>query len=288
MAFYDALLPRRMKKDLTIIPVVRLQGTIMTGGSQFRPALNLASVAGSLDKAFSMKRSPAVAIIVNSPGGSPVQSRLIFKRIRDLAEEKQKRVHIFVEDVAASGGYMIALAGDEIIADPSSIVGSIGVVSASFGFPELLKKIGVERRVYTAGQSKVSLDPFQPEKETDVEHLKSLQRDVHATFIDLVKARRQGKLAADDDTLFNGLFWSGVKGRELGLVDELGDMHGFLKARYGEKMRTRLIAPRRGLFGGRIPASIGSDDFAQTIAASATQGVADALENKAIWGRYGL
>jgi signal peptide peptidase SppA len=291
MAFYDALLPQRMKKDVTVIPVVRLQGAIMTGGNAFRPQLNLASTAAQLHKAFSMKRAPAVAISINSPGGSPVQSRLIYRRIRDLAEEKQKTVHVFVEDVAASGGYMIAIAGDEIIADPSSIVGSIGVVSASFGFPEMLRKIGVERRVYTAGKNKVSLDPFQPEKEQDVEHLKALQLDVHQTFIDMVKARRAGKLA-DNDDIFTGLFWSGVKGLELGLVDGLGDMRSHLRARYGEKTRLRLIAAPRGLFGRRVPGSTASlgvgEGIAASIAASATQGLADALEERAVWARFGL
>lgn len=287
MAFYDALLPGRMKKGVTPIPVVRLHGTIMTGGNQFRPALNLAGVAGQLHKAFSNKRAPAVAISVNSPGGSPVQSRLIFKRIRDLAEEKNKKVHVFVEDVAASGGYMIALAGDDIIADPSSIVGSIGVVSASFGFPELLKKVGVERRVYTAGKNKVSLDPFQPEKDSDIEHLKALQLDVHETFIAMVKERRGTRLA-DDDDLFTGLFWSGVKGRDLGLVDELGDMRTFLKARYGDKMRMQLITQPRGLLGRRIPGSTAGTGFGQMIAASAAQGIVDAAEDRALWARYGL
>src|SRR5690606_20820269 len=165
-------LPASMRKSVTTIPVIRLQGPIMPGSSQFRPNLSLASTAGLIEKAFAMKEAPAVAISINSPGGSPVQSRLIYKRIRDLAREKEKRVIVFVEDVAASGGYMIALAGDEIVADPSSIVGSIGVVSASFGFQDLLKKIGVERRVHTAGQNKSILDPFQPEKEEDVARLK--------------------------------------------------------------------------------------------------------------------
>jgi len=156
------LVPKRFRNDGLVIPVVRLHGAIMSGGSRFKPQLNLASVAPALEKAFSMKDSPAVALSINSPGGSPVQSRMIFDRIRALAEEKNKRVLVFVEDVAASGGYMIALAGDEIFADATSIVGSIGVVSGGFGFPELLKKIGVERRVYTSGENKVILDPFQP------------------------------------------------------------------------------------------------------------------------------
>lgn len=209
--FLRRLLPKRFRKEGVTIPVVRLHGAIMAGGGQFRPALNLATAAPLLEKAFANKDAPAVAISVNSPGGSPVQSRLIYQRIRDLAQEKKKRVLIFVEDVAASGGYMIALAGDEIIADPTSIVGSIGVVSGGFGFPELLKKIGVERRVYTAGENKVMLDPFQPEKENDIAFLKNLQLDIHDTFIQMVKARR-GQLLADDPDIFSGLFWTGRRG----------------------------------------------------------------------------
>src|SRR5690606_27753534 len=171
--------------------------------------------------AFSIP-APAVAISINSPGGSPVQSRLIYKRIRDLAEEKQRKVLVYVEDVAASGGYMIACAGDEIIIDPSSIVGSIGVVSAGFGFQEMIRKIGVERRVHPSGRNKAILDPFQPEKEDDIAHLKELQQHIHTVFIDLVKSRRGARLA-DNDDLFTGLFWVGEKARELGLADSLGD-----------------------------------------------------------------
>ena len=164
-----------------------------------RPGLSLATTAQPLEKAFSYKKAPAVALIVNSPGGSPVQSRLIFQRIRDLAAENKKDVLVFVEDVAASGGYMISLAGDEIIADPTSIVGSIGVVAAGFGFPELLKKMGVERRVYTAGDKKVILDPFREENADDIDYLKSLQQDIHEVFIDMVKARRGDVLSDDKD-----------------------------------------------------------------------------------------
>ena len=183
------LVPRRFRNAAIEIPVVRLHGAIMSGGSALRPSLSLASTAAVLEKAFSNKHAPAVAISLNSPGGSPVQSRLIYRRIRDLASEHQKKVFIFVEDVAASGGYMIALAGDEIIADPSSIVGSIGVVSAGFGFQEMIRKIGVERRVHTSGRNKAILDPFQPEKEDDIAHLKELQQHIHTVFIDLVKSR---------------------------------------------------------------------------------------------------
>ncbi|WHA40683.1 S49 family peptidase [Agrobacterium larrymoorei] len=282
--FLKRLVPKRFRKQELIVPVVRMQGAIMAGGSQFRPALNLASYAPLLDKAFGMKEAPVVAISLNSPGGSPVQSRMIYNRIRQLAEEKNKKVLIFVEDVAASGGYMIALAGDEIIADPTSIVGSIGVVSGGFGFPEMLRKIGVERRVYTAGENKAILDPFQPEKEGDIDYLKSLQLEIHNVFIDMVQLRRGTKLK-DDPTLFSGLFWTGMRGVDLGLVDGLGDMKDVLRRRYGEKVKLQLISGSRSLFGKKVP---GVDLSANAIAASAASGLAEVAEEKALWARYGL
>ncbi|MBD8553302.1 S49 family peptidase [Rhizobium sp. CFBP 8762] len=280
-------LPKRFRKEGVVIPVVRLHGTIMAGGSAFRPALNIATAAPVLERAFGVKDAPAVAISINSPGGSPVQSRLIFQRIRDLAVEKNKKVLIFVEDVAASGGYMIALAGDEIIADATSIVGSIGVVSGGFGFPELLRKIGVERRVYTAGENKVLLDPFQPEKEKDVEFLKALQADIHAIFIDMVKSRRGPKLS-DEDTIFSGLFWTGTRGLDLGLIDGLGDLRGELKKRYGTDVRLQLVSASRGLFGRKQPGVSVSSDAAGQFASAAVSAVADLAEEKALWGRFGL
>jgi signal peptide peptidase SppA len=218
-----------------------------------------------------------------------VQSRLIFRRIRDLAEEKNKRVLVFVEDVAASGGYMIAVAGDEIFADPSSIVGSIGVVSASFGFQDMIRKIGVERRVHTAGRNKAVLDPFQPEKKEDVERLKALQLEVHETFIDLVRERRAGKLV-DDPDLFTGLFWTAKKGVELGLVDQLGDMRSVLKSRYGEKTKLQLVTLPRGLFGRRLGSTASSfgGSAGAGMAAAATDGLINAIEDRALWSRYGL
>lgn len=273
-----------MRSNAITIPVIRLQGAIGAGGTQLRSSLSLENTAGLIEKAFSFKEAPAVAIIVNSPGGSPVQSRLIYKRIRDLAEEKDKRVFVFVEDVAASGGYMIAIAGDEIIADHSSIIGSIGVISASFGFQELIKKIGVERRVHTAGQNKSVFDPFKPEKKEDIERLKTLQLDIHDTFIAMVKARRGIKLA-DDPDIFTGLFWTGKKSVELGLVDGLGDMRSFLKQRYGEKTKLQLITPPRKLFGRKLGLFGGS---APEIAASMAQGLASTVEERALWNRFGL
>jgi serine protease SohB len=282
-AFLKPLIPKKFRKQKTIVPLVRLQGVIQAGGSQFRPALNLASVEDLLDKAFGNKRAPAVAISINSPGGSPVQSRAIFNRIRDLARQKEKKVLVFVEDVAASGGYLIALAGDEIIADPTSIVGSIGVISGGFGFPELLKKIGVERRVYTSGENKSVLDPFQPEKQSDIDHLKSLQQDVHRIFIDMVKERRGAKLS-DSPDLFTGLFWSGEKGLQLGLVDGVGDMMMELRRRYGDEVEIEKIAASRGFLGRFISTRKGGAE----IGAGFASGLAETAEERAWWGRYGL
>ena len=286
--FLKRLVPKRFQKKGTVIPVVRLHGPIMSGGSRFRPALNLSSIAGQLEKAFAMKDSPAVALSINSPGGSPVQSRMIYDRIRALAEEKNKRVLVFVEDVAASGGYMIALAGDEIFADPTSIVGSIGVVSGGFGFPEMLKKIGVERRVYTSGRNKAILDPFRPEREDEIDYLKSLQEEIHAIFIDMVKARRGEKLA-DDPDLFSGLFWTGGRGLALGLVDGLTDMRSELRRRYGEKTRLELVSAPKGLFGRKAPGVGGlSGDMAERVGSAGVAALASLAEEKALWGRFGL
>lgn len=279
--FFKRFIPRRFRSNAVEIPVVRLQGMIMEASSPLRQTLSLSSCANALEKAFSDKEAPAVAISINSPGGSPVQSRLIYRRIRDLAEEKHKRVLVFVEDVAASGGYMIACAGDEIFADPSSVVGSIGVVSASFGFPELLKKIGVERRVYTAGKNKVSLDPFQPEKKADIDHLKALQLEIHETFINLVKESRGSKLV-DDPNLFTGMFWTGKKGKELGLVDELSDLRSLIKQRYGHDAKMRLVSASRSLLGRKTPA------ISAGLVSSAVDGLIQSAEERALWQRYGL
>ena len=279
--FFKRFIPRRFRSNAVEIPVVRLQGMIMEASSPLRQTLSLSSCANALEKAFSDKEAPAVAISVNSPGGSPVQSRLIYRRIRDLAEEKHKRVLVFVEDVAASGGYMIACAGDEIFADPSSVVGSIGVVSASFGFPELLKKIGVERRVYTAGKNKVSLDPFQPEKKADVDHLKALQLEIHETFINLVKESRGSKLV-DDPNLFTGMFWTGKKGKELGLVDELSDLRSLIKQRYGRDAKMHLVSASRSLLGRKTPA------ISAGFVSSTVDGLIQSAEERALWQRYGL
>ncbi|MCF1504452.1 S49 family peptidase [Afifella sp. H1R] len=273
-----SLLPGVFKAE-PVVPVIRMSGTIGRG-SRFRPGLTLASVAGPLKKAFDNKKAEAVAIIIDSPGGSPVQSHMIYKRIRALAEEKQKRVFIFVEDVCASGGYMIACAGDEIIVDPASIVGSIGVVSAGFGFVDAIHKLGIERRVYTSGESKVILDPFQPEKPEDVRRLKVIQEEVHELFIDLVKKRR-GSVLADDPEIFSGLFWSGKTAVSLGLADRLGDMRHVLREKYGDKVRLKLIGAEKSFFGMR-PGRVGAG-----LAAAAGEGFLDTLEERSLRQRFG-
>ncbi len=266
------------------VPVVRLSG-IIGGGAPFRPGLTLASVALPLERAFSMA-GEAVAIQVNSPGGSPVQSRLIFQRIRDLARENNVRVYMFAEDVAASGGYMILCAGDEIYADSSSIVGSIGVVAAGFGFVDLMQKIGMERRVYTAGERKVILDAFQPENPEDVARLKSIQRAVHEDFIALVRDRRGRAIDAAGDELFTGEFWAGRKALELGLIDGIVDVRTKMREVFGDKVNLRLVGGERGLFRRRAQGvtsafgGLGQPGFADDIMA--------AIEARAIWSRFGV
>jgi serine protease SohB len=279
------LLPARFRSDIPIVPVVRLAGVIGVS-SPLRPGLTMATVARGLERAFSTRNARAVALSINSPGGAAVQSHLIYKRIRTLADEKKLPVLAFVEDVAASGGYMIACAADEIIADPSSIVGSIGVVGGSFGFDKLIEKIGIERRLYTSGENKAMLDPFLPEKPGDVARLKAIQHEIHESFIGLVKARRGDKLDSRESALFTGEYWTGQRGRELGLVDALGDLRTVLRERYGDKVRTPLIAERRGLFARRVP-GIGS--FERLLdGPSLAEDMVSTLEARALWSRYGL
>ncbi len=245
------LVPARLRPGAAVVPVVRLSGLI-GAVTPLRPGMSLAGVARTLERAFAMRHAKAVALVINSPGGSPVQSRQIYLRIRQLAEEKKLPVLVFVEDVAASGGYMIACAGDEIFCDPSSILGSIGVVGGSFGFQELIKKVGVERRLYTAGEHKAMLDPFLPENPDDVVRVKALQREIHAIFIALVKQSRGARLKGADDVLFTGEYWAGETSVSLGLADAIGDLRSTLRARYGDKVLTPVIAPPTGLLSGLL------------------------------------
>ncbi len=245
------LIPAKFRRDAAVVPVVRLSGVI-GAVTPLRPGLTLAGVAKMLERAFATRHAKAVALVINSPGGSPVQSRQIYLRIRQLAVEKKLPVLVFVEDVAASGGYMIACAGDEIFCDPSSILGSIGVVGGSFGFVDLIKRIGVERRLYTAGEHKATLDPFLPEDPADVARLKALQREIHAIFIALVKDSRGARLKGNEDDLFTGEYWAGEKSVALGLADKIGDIRSTLRERYGDKVLTPVIAPASGMLSGLL------------------------------------
>ena len=280
-------IPARLRRGRAVVPVVRLSGVI-GAVTPLRPGMSLAGVARMLERAFAVKNAKAVALVINSPGGSPVQSRQIYLRIRQLAEEKKLPVLVFVEDVAASGGYMIACAGDEIFCDPSSILGSIGVVGGSFGFQELIRKIGVERRLYTAGAHKAMLDPFLPENPEDVSRLKALQREIHDIFIALVKGSRGARLKGADELLFTGEYWAGETSVSLGLADAIGDLRSTLRTRYGEKVQTPLIAPSSGMLSGllgrRSPGAIGTWENT----ANLPEEMISALESRAIWAKFGF
>jgi signal peptide peptidase SppA len=274
------------------VPVLRFTGAIGMA-TPLRPGISLATTAAGIERAFNLSKTPAVAVIINSPGGSPVQSHLIYLRIRALAKETSKTVYVFTEDVCASGGYFLAVAGDEIYADPSSIVGSIGVISASFGFDKLIDKIGVERRVYTSGERKMALDPFAPEKADEVGRLKALQADVHQTFIGIVKERRGAKLKAADDALFSGEFWSGPKARDLGLVDGIGDVRTKMRERFGDKVRLPVVAFGGGWLRRRLGQTLGQSNcdpaqLAGGIGAGLAADLVSTLEARALWARFGL
>jgi signal peptide peptidase SppA len=282
------LVPARWRRGAPVVPVVRLSGVI-GAVTPLRPGMTLGGVAKMLERAFAARNAKAVALVINSPGGSPVQSRQIYLRIRQLAEEKKLPVLVFVEDVAASGGYMIACAGDEIFCDPSSILGSIGVVGGSFGFQELIRKIGVERRLYTSGEHKAMLDPFLPENPNDVARVKALQREIHAIFIALVKQSRGTRLNGTDEELFSGEYWAGETSVSLGLADAIGDLRSTLRARYGDKVQTPVIAPPTGLLSSLMGRKSGAGT---AVGLDGLAGLPDelisALETRAIWAKFGF
>ncbi len=277
-----ALLPHRLRRTRPVVPVVRLSGPI-GAVSPLRSGLSLASCADALERAFATSGAAAVALVINSPGGSAAQSHLIYRRVRALAVEKEVRVLAFVEDAAASGGYMIACAADEIWADPASLVGSIGVVSAGFGFDRLIERFGIERRVHTQGRSKAMLDPFRPEDPADVERLKGIQADVQALFAGLVRARRT-RLAGDPEDLFSGAVWTGAQALSLGLVDGLGDLRSVMRERYGEKVVLRPVSTQRGGLLARLLRRGEPGVAAESLA----EGAIGALEARAAWARLGL
>ncbi|MDA9687698.1 S49 family peptidase [Candidatus Pelagibacter sp.] len=263
-------------KKKKIVAHIKLNGVIGNAG-KFKQGIDFSGQEETIEKAFSLKKGRAVAITINSPGGSPVQSHLIYKFIRAQAKKNKKKVIVFAEDVAASGGYLIACAGDEIYANSSSIIGSIGVIYSSFGFTELIKKIGVERRVHTAGKNKSSLDPFQEEKAEDIERLKNIQLDLHKDFIKVVEESRGVKLKKDGIELFSGEFWAGSKAKELGLVDGLGNANEILKEKFGDDVVIKKFEKTKGWLSKKLSSSSNQVDQ-----------LANILEERSIWQRYGF
>lgn len=274
------------------VAVLRMEGVIASGGRMGR-SINLEGYAKLIERAFTMPGVNAVALVINSPGGSPVQSALIMERIRQMADDQDIPVLAFTEDVAASGGYMIALAADEIYAHPASIVGSIGVISSGFGFTEAMKKLGVERRLYTAGESKSMLDPFQPEKEEDVERMKEIQGRVHEYFKDMVRKRRGKRLGSPRVKIFSGDVFLGAEAEKLGLVDGVESLRPKLKDRFGKNVRIRVISQDKpklagllGLLGGTEKIEPGARST--SLMAGLPDETFDALETRLWWQRWGL
>jgi signal peptide peptidase SppA len=263
-------------KKKNIIAHIKLNGIIGNVG-KFKEGIDFAGQEEIINKAFSLKKAKVVAISINSPGGSPVQSHLIYKFIREKAKKTGKKVIVFAEDVAASGGYLIACAGDEIYANSSSIIGSIGVIYSSFGFTDLIKKVGIERRVHTAGKNKSTLDPFLEEKNEDIERLKNIQLDLHKDFIKVVEDSRGGKLKKDEVELFSGEFWSGSKANTLGLVDGIGNANEILKEKYGEDLVIKKFEKSKGWLSKKLSSS--NNQMNQLV---------DILEERSIWQRYGF
>lgn len=274
------------RKPPPVVAVIRLSGVIGPSGA-FRAGLNIAGLAETIERAFALRDIKAVALAINSPGGSAVQSALIMGRVRALADEKQVPVLAFIEDVGASGGYWLALAADEIWANESSIVGSIGVIYSGFGFTEALQKLGIERRLHTSGERKSMLDPFLPERAEDLERLGAIQSQIHTNFKEMVRARRGRRLKAPDDTLFNGEFWLGRRALELGLIDGIGELRATLRDRFGKRVRLRSVGRRVGWLRRRFGVSA-LGEGAPGLGGGLAEGLLAAVEARAWWGRYGL
>merc|ERR1712127_408759 len=265
-------------KKKIVVPHVRLTGVIGAAG-KFKQGIDLAGQREGLKKAFSFKKIKHVAISINSPGGSPVQSHLIYSYIKQLAKKKKVEVIIFAEDVAASGGYLISCAGDEIYANSSSIIGSIGVISASFGFKDLIKKIGIDRRIYTAGKNKSTLDPFVDEKEEDIKRLKDIQLELHADFIKVVETSRGKKLKdPEKNNIFTGEFWTGASALKIGLIDGIGNADQILKEKFGDKVVIKNFEKQKGWLGRKLSASV-EGQLSNTL---------NSIEEKSVWQKFGL
>jgi signal peptide peptidase SppA len=276
-----AYLPFTSKRRKPVVAVLRLSGTIGKGGG-LKSGLNLDNLNEIIEKAFKTPKLTAVCLSINSPGGSPVQSELIAKRIRTLADENNIPVYSFIEDVGASGGYWLACAGDKIYASKSSIIGSIGVISSSFGFQDAIEKLGIERRIYTQGKNKSVLDPFMPTKSNDVKLIKQLQKQIHDHFIDYVKTRRAGKLTQDDEVLFNGEFWAGMNALDFGLIDGIDDMYNFLTQQFGADVKIEYMAAKQPWLKRKLGM------VSHNLAEDFTESLTHKLENKLVQNRFNL
>tara|TARA_B100000427_G_scaffold72117_1_gene58328 strand:- start:3393 stop:4202 length:810 start_codon:yes stop_codon:yes gene_type:complete len=264
-------------KKKKIVSHIKLTGVIGNVG-KFRQGIEYSGQEEIIKKAFSVKKAQAVAVTINSPGGSPVQSHLIYKLIKEQSKKNKKKVIVFAEDVAASGGYLIACCGDEIYANSSSIIGSIGVIYSSFGFKELIEKVGIQRRIYTAGKNKSTLDPFMDEKEEDINRLKKIQLELHQDFIDVVEESRGSKLNKQSGIeLFSGEFWSGKKAKDLGLIDGLGNAEQILREKFGEEVEIKKFEKTKGWLAKKLSSS---EDHADKLIS--------VLEERSIWQRYGF
>ncbi len=278
----------RFQPGRPLVAVLRLSGVIGQVGP-LRTGLSLTRLAPAIERAFTQPRVRAVALAINSPGGSPVQSSLIARRIRQLAAEHNVPVVAFAEDVAASGGYWLACAADEIYADASSIVGSIGVIASSFGFAEMIEKVGVKRRIYTAGEHKSILDPFRPENPDDVARLKAIQADIHAGFQAWVRERRGDRLRGASEELFSGEFWTGKRALELGLIDGIDDLRSAMRRRFGDDVRLRLVGGERSWLRRRLGPASALDGLAPAFLPTTwAEDLLAAVEARLWWNRFGL
>ncbi|MCZ6603951.1 MAG: S49 family peptidase [Alphaproteobacteria bacterium] len=281
---------RRFRDPPPTVGVVRMAGILTPGGRSLRRGgLNLEGMARTLERAFKLPNAQAVALVINSPGGSPVQSSLIAKRVRTLAEEKDIPVYAFTEDVAASGGYWLACAADEIYADEASVVGSIGVISASFGFQDLIARHGIERRLHTTGDRKTLLDPFEAEKPADVQRLESVQRDILDAFKAQVTARRGDRILLSEAELFSGEFWTGKQALAHGLIDGIGDLRAVMRDKLGERVKLVPVGERRPWLGRRFGFGTGGNHYDLTALSSGlVEAAVDAIDERAIWKQFGL
>ncbi len=278
-----SILPFGIGDSKPVVAVLRLEGVIGKI-STAKSGITLSTLNKLIEKTFKLERLEVVCLSINSPGGSPVQAELIASRIISLAKEKNIPVYSFVEDVATSGGYWLACSGDKIYVSESSIVGSIGVISSGFGFHEAISKLGIERRVYTQGEKKSVLDPFQPAKDSDIKLIKKIQKDVHEHFITTVKTRRGGRLTQSDRILFNGEFWAGQKAVDYGLVDGVNDLYSFIQDKFGDNVKIKYIEHKQSWIKKKLGISQISDDFTNDLAES----IIDAVEKRLIQNKFRL